>query len=137
MVELFEEIDSRPGAALRFKRREQELAAFHAETEELLNPPDRRAADRMNELLLTGPLADLDNDRARHGGYAGDGRFAPRRHTSDELGEFDRELTEPDDDRGRDTEKGKGREIIQNTFPERGDERITRPAPSRGYGRGR
>jgi len=41
------------------------------------------------------------------------------------------------DDQGRDTEKGKGREIIQNTFPERDDEEITRPAPSRGYGRGR
>ena len=137
MAELFETMANRPGIMMQFERRQKELEALHAEAEELLNPPDRHAADRMNELLLSGPLADLDNDRARHGGYAGDGRFAPRRHTSDELDEFNRELTEPDDDRGRDTDKGEGREIIQNTFPERDDEEITRPAPSRSFGRSR
>ena len=124
MAELFEEIAGRPGAALKFKRREQELAALHAEAEELLQPPDRRAADRMNELLLGGPI-DLDREPQRRSRFYG-------------IDEFNRELAEPEDDRARDKDKGKGREIIQNTFPQRDeDEEITRPAPSRGYGRGR
>lgn len=128
MSELFEEIANRPGAALQFKRRERELAALHTEAEELLNPPDRRASDRMNDLLLSGP-GDVDSlDRLPREPWRWKG-----------LDEFNRELTEPvEDDRGRDTDKGKGKEIIANTFPQPDDdEQITRPAPSWGYGRSR
>ena len=139
MDELFEEIASRPGAALQFKRRQRELESLHGEVEELLNGPRdaKREADRMNELLLSGPInldtrprftgIDLDDEPQRRSRFFG-------------LDELNRELAEPvEDEREKDREKGKGKQQLLDTYPRREDvERTPPPEPDwPSFGRGR
>ena len=138
MDELFEDIASRPGQALQFKRRQRELESLHSDVEELLNGPRdvKREADRMNELLLSGPIdldrrtptgLDLDNEPQRRSRFFG-------------LDEFNRELAEPPEERKKDR-GGKGKEPeLLDTYPKHREIERTPPPPEPerpGYRRGR
>ena len=135
MDELFDDLASRPGQALQFKRRQRELEALHNEVSELLNGPEQRESDRMNELLLSGPI---DIDRRSYGGLDLDNE-PQRRSRFYGLDEMNRELAEDEDERGKDREKGKGKQQLLDTYPRHED--IERPPPPEpewpSFGRGR
>ena len=123
---------------MQFKRRQRELESLHGEVEQLLNGPRdaKREADRMNELLLSGPInldtrprftgIDLDDEPQRRSRFFG-------------LDELNRELAEPvEDERETDRGKGKGKQQLLDTYPRREDVERTPPEPERpGFGRGR